>query len=241
MADRVPLANLMAFAAADGAGVVAWSGARAVTRAGWISRVRAWTAHFAARPGVDMALHLEDAVEFSAALFGGWHAGKTLWLPGDVLPATLDRLRSLVDAIVFDAAAVDECVAPSAFGALDPEHTRLRLYTSGSSGEPVAVEKTLRQLDSEVAALEARFGDQLGDALLQGTVSHQHIYGLRFRVCGSLQRARFCRHRLAPEQTLHCRQPQALIAARRIERLNEASTGAGPRSARVFSQAERVR
>jgi 3-hydroxymyristoyl/3-hydroxydecanoyl-(acyl carrier protein) dehydratase len=215
MAERVPLAGLLV-AGVDDAVIVAWSGAQPVTRGDWLGRVRSWARHFAAQADVDVALHLDDAVEFSAALFGAWHAAKTVWLPGDVLPATIVHLRTQVGQIVLDAAAVEDADASFAFEALDEERTRLRLFTSGSSGEPVAVEKMLRQLDREVDALQARFGARLDGALVQGTVSHQHIYGLLFRVLWPLSARRaFAAQRLVfPEQiaALPAR-PQALIAS----------------------------
>jgi len=65
---------------------------------------------------------------------------------------------------------------------LDEAAARLVVFTSGSTGEPVAIEKRLDQLAREVEALEAAFGADAGTATVHGTVSHQHIYGLLFRV-----------------------------------------------------------
>ena len=71
-----------------------------------------------------------------------------------------------------------------------PEAARLVVFTSGSTGEPVAIEKRLRQLDAEVHALEAALGPGLEGATVHGTVSHQHIYGLLFRVLWPLSAGR---------------------------------------------------
>ena len=56
------------------------------------------------------------------------------------------------------------------------------MCTSGSSGEPKRIDKTLRQLANEVQALEALWGADLGQACIIGSVATQHIYGLLFRV-----------------------------------------------------------
>lgn len=60
--------------------------------------------------------------------------------------------------------------------------TQLTLFTSGSSGEPQAITKSVRQLFNEVHTLEATFGAHLGNAQVVTTISHQHIYGLLFTI-----------------------------------------------------------
>ena len=164
-------------------------------RAAWLQRVHAWQLALEPMAGCDIALAHDDAFEFSAALFGAWQAGATPWLPADSLPATLDRLRAA--GLVFagelpnglqPATPVDDQVFPGK--PLDPDRCALVLFTSGSTGEPVAIRKRLRELEAEVKALEAAFGARIGDAVVQGTVSHQHIYGLLFRVLWPLASGR---------------------------------------------------
>ena len=184
-------------------------------RADFLVRIDAWRAAFAATSGDQQALHLEDGFEFAAALFGGWLAGKTLWLPGDTLPATLDRLRARVHGWAgdFPGALRAGATTEGAGGhTLDPDVCRLVLFTSGSTGEPGAIAKTLRQLDREVDALEAQFGAALGDAVVHGTVSHQHIYGLLFRILWPLSaRRRFAPRRLAYNEELTVLGPSPLV------------------------------
>ncbi len=184
--------------------VLAWRRGDAVTVAHFYARVAAWQVVLAAAPGARVALHFDDACEFAAALFATWHCGKQAWLPGDTLPATLDRLSASVDAFAGDlpgglqAPDTGPSVVPDTAGVLDANVASVVLYTSGSNGEPVAINKTLRQLENEVAALENCFGAALGDAAIHGTVSHQHIYGLLFRVLWPLASGRaFHAQRLA--------------------------------------------
>ncbi|MDG2688425.1 AMP-binding protein, partial [Vibrio parahaemolyticus] len=77
--------------------------------------------------------------------------------------------------------------------------------TSGSSGKPKAIAKTLKQLDIEVAILDNLWGDTVANTRVESTVSHQHIYGLLFRVLWPLCSARpFSAHNLEfPEQIVH--------------------------------------
>ncbi|HEU0153720.1 MAG TPA: AMP-binding protein [Arenimonas sp.] len=212
---RIPLARRLAWPLPGDAPVATDAG-----NAAFLGRVAAWREAFAAREGGDFALYLDDGLEFAAALFGAWAAGKTPWLPGDRLPSTLasldphvhGRAGELPDGFLADASPG----TPAAGPALDPETCQVVLFTSGSTGEPGPIRKSLRQLDSEVAALEACFGATLGNAVVQGTVSHQHIYGLLFRLLWPLSAGRaFARHRVGFNEQLAALGdgPLALVAS----------------------------
>ncbi|MDR7070511.1 acyl-coenzyme A synthetase/AMP-(fatty) acid ligase [Pseudoxanthomonas japonensis] len=172
------------------------AGAASADHADFHRDVLRWKASLRARAGDTWALHFEDAARFAAALYGAWHAGKTVVLPGDALAGTQSRLRTRVDGFVgdwIDSEMPTPDHAPdadAAAGALDANATRLVVFTSGSTGEPVAIEKRLRQLDAEVHALEAALGSGLDGVAVHGTVSHQHIYGLLFRVLWPLAAGR---------------------------------------------------
>lgn len=68
------------------------------------------------------------------------------------------------------------------FKELDPEHSYLDFYTSGSTGVPKRVPKTLSQIDNELIVLNERWGEELAGATTLGTVSHQHIFGQYFKL-----------------------------------------------------------
>lgn len=138
-------------------------------------------AHWQAKGVRRVALHLEDAAELAIALLAAWQAGIHVLLPADGQPQTRQRLGAQVDLWV---ERLDESMAaaPLEAKALDREHCRLTLCTSGSSGEPKLIDKSLGQLANEVQALENLWGERLGDALIIGSVAAQHIYGLLFRV-----------------------------------------------------------
>jgi len=194
-----------------------------LTLADFRRRAWAWRSQFGDHPGQRFALYLEDCVEFAAALFGAWHAGKAVWLPADVLPATLAQLQRQVDGFVGEmpgALAAPGAYLPLrkiAFVPLDLNATRLHVFTSGSRGEPVAIEKSLHQLVSEVLALEQCFGAALNTATVYASVSHQHLYGLLFRLLWPLAAGRLITaERLAyPEQIVAAlgAQPSVLISS----------------------------
>ncbi|MBN0978304.1 acyl-CoA synthetase family protein [Pseudomonas hygromyciniae] len=130
-----------------------------------------------------LAVHLNDAGELAIALLGAWQAGVRVLLPADLQPQTRQRWASDVDAWLTEAGDLDALYQPPlAATALDLDACQLGLCTSGSSGEPKRIDKTLRQLANEVQALEALWGADLGQACIIGSVATQHIYGLLFRV-----------------------------------------------------------
>ncbi|HGM5553366.1 TPA: AMP-binding protein [Pseudomonas putida] len=149
-----------------------------------------------------MAVHLEDAADLAIALLGAWRAGVSVLLPADLQAQTRQRWSNEVDLWLTDHSAdvhLNDLLQPALPGAeLDLDQCRLSLCTSGSSGEPKRIDKTLRQLANEVEALEQLWGADLGEAWIIGSVATQHIYGLLFRVLWPLCAGRpFVRKQLA--------------------------------------------
>jgi len=161
--------------------------------------VRAWHGLLGEQAGSQFALYLEDSIEFGAALLGAWHAGKTIWLSADTLPASCTALLGQVDGFLGEFPAELKPLQPAtdaggalgpALGALAPDMQALVVFTSGSTGAAQAIPKKLSQLASEVATLEQLFGQRCGAAAVLATVSHQHIYGLLFKVLWPLASGR---------------------------------------------------
>ncbi|AGH79964.1 acyl-CoA synthetase, AMP-(fatty) acid ligase [Psychromonas sp. CNPT3] len=132
---------------------------------------------------------------FSVAFFAVIYAGKKILLPGSHQPAILSTLASQFDLLIDDGlmaknAPIKRIELPLkmksnsdfTFFELNLEQVEITLFTSGSTGQPKAIYKTLAMLDKEISSLEALWGDLLGASTVQSTVSHQHIYGLLFRV-----------------------------------------------------------
>jgi acyl-CoA synthetase (AMP-forming)/AMP-acid ligase II len=170
-------------------GLAGWRDGLPVTCAQLGERARAWCA-LARRTGASqVALFHDDSLEFAAALIGAWQAGKTVWLAADVLPASCASLRGSVGA--FFGQFPEECspVFPGegvswrgTWNCPDDDFPALVVYTSGSTGAPKAIPKRVSQLASELLALEKQFGATVDQADIVATVSHQHIYGLLFKV-----------------------------------------------------------
>jgi len=184
-------------AARAGDTVAGWRDGQPVLHGAWLSRMRAWAALGRRCPGSRVALFHDDSLEFAAALIGAWTSGKTVWLVADTLPANCAALATQVDAFWGHFPAPQGPLAPAVEDAWDgalaapgPAHPAMVVFTSGSTGAPVAIPKTFSQLVTEVAALEHQFGAGVQHAAVLSTVTHQHIYGLLFRVLWPLASGR---------------------------------------------------
>ncbi|WP_246541446.1 AMP-binding protein [Collimonas antrihumi] len=181
----------------------AWREGKPLSHAWLVAQVAAWRRLLSRQAGSRFALYSNDSATFACILLGAWQADKTIYLPGDVLPATCANLNALVDGYLgefphqyapltldTDDDNASHNQAEPEFKALQPDFPGLVIYTSGSTGEPQAVPKFLSQLATEVASLERLFGARIGNADVVATVSHQHIYGLLFKILWPLTNGR---------------------------------------------------
>lgn len=147
----------------------------------WFQDVAAATHWLNEREG-DVLLYQRDWYRFSVWFFALLNSEKRIVLPANDKPATLSELSSQYSFRVpeeLPQKVSSDKTSLTLKGGLD---SPLTFFTSGSSGKPKAVEKTLRQLWLEVETLEQTFAEQLGHADILTTVTHQHIYGLLFTV-----------------------------------------------------------
>ena len=174
----VPLAALLPQGRPDDAVVAERAGAP-LTLEELRHRVARGAAVLRARGARRVLLATEDAADFLAALLATLHAGATAVMPPNAQPGTLEALAGEADLLL---AAPPEGEAEAVLAPLDAEACRLEFFTSGSTGERKRLGKTLAQLQREVTTLEAMWGERLGQARVLGMVSHQHIFGLTFRL-----------------------------------------------------------
>jgi acyl-coenzyme A synthetase/AMP-(fatty) acid ligase/3-hydroxymyristoyl/3-hydroxydecanoyl-(acyl carrier protein) dehydratase len=198
VSKSLDLLNLLNASHAPGKNV-AWRDGKVIRWHAFLIRVHAWSSLLQNTPASRFALYSSDSIEFACALFGAWQAGKTVYLPADALPATCAILRSAVDGYLGEfphefaplvLGSQNNDAAPGDFKYLNPDFVGLIVYTSGSSGAAQAIPKKLSQLAAEVSTLETMFGNMLGEADVIATVSHQHIYGLLFKVLWPLSAGR---------------------------------------------------
>ncbi|MEZ9724172.1 AMP-binding protein [Vibrio splendidus] len=180
-----------------------------------------------------VAICTQDGYLFSIAFLACAAANKHIILPGNYQPCALAELSEQFDCLLVDDSIGEvevsdvrniqtlldtETREPLTYNlpAIDLAAIQLTLFTSGSSGTPKAIHKTLEHLDIETAQLDKNWGELLRGNRVHSTVSHQHIYGLLFRILWPLcSGVPFARHNLEyPEQILsHANKQSVLISS----------------------------
>lgn len=218
--------------------VVAFQGDEHIGWSQFVQNVSDYTHLLNRYPQPTVALCARDSYWFAVGFFALCHSGKSIVLPGNYQPQALAELSAHFDLLLHDSELNDIANCPNIelgkvtepsphfdFAPLALDATKLTLFTSGSSGVPKAIHKTLRQLDVEVSILQSLWGEALSGCRIEATVSHQHIYGLLFRLLWPLCAGRpFARHNLEfPEQvSAHASPDVALISSPALlKRLSE--------------------
>lgn len=151
-------------------------------------QVREWYGFWSSKSETKWALYYKDTCTFLAALLGAWLAGKHIVLPSDTLPRTIELLQPEVAGFVgeFEQAETllhDESIEVEAFFTVNFEllaKAQTVFLTSGSTGLPKKIVKSIEQLILETSALTDAF-KLSSDCVTLATVSHQHFYGFIFR------------------------------------------------------------
>jgi acyl-CoA synthetase (AMP-forming)/AMP-acid ligase II/3-hydroxymyristoyl/3-hydroxydecanoyl-(acyl carrier protein) dehydratase len=135
----------------------------------------------------DFALYFEDGYRFAVHWFALLHARKNLLIAANNTATAANSLTDLGYTLLGHWQGREDPLQPqdalqAEMNPIDLASQCIYLFTSGSQGEPKLVKKTLQQLQTEIATLENLWGDTLADSAILATVSHQHIYGLLFKV-----------------------------------------------------------
>jgi acyl-coenzyme A synthetase/AMP-(fatty) acid ligase len=171
--------------------VVAFEGQKLWTQADLLNDVQRIYGWLKMQPGERWALCFDNSYAFITALLATLHAGKTPVVPGHSREAQLREQQAHFYGVISDAPLnlscpvlnphTLACTPVEPFDAI-PAQAGVVLFTSGSTGEPAQIFKTLNALDEEIAWLAQLWGERLHGCRVIGSVSHQHLYGFTFRV-----------------------------------------------------------
>ena len=137
------------------------------------------------------ALWENSSYEFLVLLLAALNAGKEVLLPPH---RVADLEKELAQQHIFflkRQSMTSTKTEPSRLKFDDAflQHAQLYFYTSGSTGQPKRIPRTLTQLFNEVKGLNSSF-HLPAQAIAIATVSHQHIYGLLFKLLWPLMSGR---------------------------------------------------
>ena len=204
----------------------------------FVNSVTSLSERLRASKGIRWALYCDHPFAFSVGLLALLHTDKIIVLPPNLQEGTLGELESQFHGIVSDsdrAGTKIPCLVPESFAAkVSPDYKRLNnkekqieFYTSGSTGNRKVVKKALVQLESEITVLESMWGSKLKSGTIFSTVSHQHIYGLLFRILWPLSLGRPIWDEMIsnPEALIRCiedhHNPVIISSPSYLERLRE--------------------
>ncbi len=203
----LPLAELLAHGR-EPRSLVAFSRESQRDWADFAGRVAALAGAIESRRASRWLLFSDDSYAFGVGLFALAHAGARALIAPNRQPQTLTELAVYADGALVDPGVGESelariprldplgfaPVSDPRFQSLDPRRPLAELSTSGTTGPGKAVPKALSHLDLEVAVHERLWGARLGPgARVFATVSHQHLYGLLFRLLWPLASGRaFC-------------------------------------------------
>ncbi|WP_434779129.1 AMP-binding protein [Neisseria sp. Ec49-e6-T10] len=148
-------------------------------------------------PQKKWAICFDNSFFFSAALFALIYSNKIPIIPGHTREALLAEQQADFDGILTDLSLNLTCAQINTndiclLNLADaqklatqyqwPTDAQLILFTSGSTAKPEPIHKSLCALQAESQLLASQWGEQLTQAVFIASVSHQHLYGLTFRI-----------------------------------------------------------
>lgn len=155
--------------------------------------------------------------------------------------AQFEALQASYDAVLIDAAdalntypktvlIVKSDAEPLSLEGLKAPHANhpIQLFTSGSSGTPKCIEKTVGLMDREADVTTRLFRSVTEGTVIQSTVDPRHLYGLTFNVWFAMSAGRpmATTRRVYQEQLLTLPTPVALITTPTFMRMLETSLAA---------------
>ena len=159
--------------------------------AGLLQRIEYWESQILQVEARNIGLYHSNSVEFLAALLAIWRQGKIAVVPANTLDVMVQAVKTKTSVCIGEFGDDLSSVIASAVGCETVTNdAALILFTSGSSGTPTAILKSLAQLDAELLMLEHHWGGSVTNSVFAGTVSHHHMYGLPFRLLWPLTSGR---------------------------------------------------
>ena len=132
----------------------------------------------------EFILSCKDSYLFSVGLFALLHEEKKIYLPPGMEKGLIDELshgKGVISDFYTGAIHPRQNTFPKSVTLNKSSNGHISLFTSGSTGERKEIKKSLSQFNEEIAVLSDKWKFFKKQSVIS-TVSHQHIYGLLFKV-----------------------------------------------------------
>lgn len=158
-------------------------------------------------PGSRVSIYCQSTRLFLIALAAVWRSGSTAILPATDKSGYLDEIGQQFDTHLDDVRIADLLGNPNDPETANDPHDTIAdatsctaiFFTSGSSGIPKPIIKTLAQIEDEIKTQSPLWCPLMQErSRVIGLVSHQHIYGLIFRVIWPVMNRQITRAEPAP-------------------------------------------
>ena len=166
---------------------VARRGGKAISYARFAAEAAGLAAEAQASGWRRAALLAQDSYRFALGLFGLMHGGCEVLLPPNHQPGTIEAMRGSFDLVLDDARLSDVRPREDRLEPLDAKKCALAFFTSGSTGMPKRILKSLAMFEREAQTLNTLWD---GEGEVFATVPHQHVYGLSFKIMAPLAAGR---------------------------------------------------
>lgn len=122
----------------------------------------------------------EDIRLFLAGFLAALTADVPIILPPTNTPDIIEKLCDPSTLLLNDEAPAIQMNHPVILNEINPVEAKIIFFTSGSTGMPKAIKKSLLQIETEITCLEQCWGTDKPSCRFLSTVPHHHIYGLLF-------------------------------------------------------------
>lgn len=159
-----------------------------ITKTEFLQAVKALSQQIYATPAQRWALCFNESYPFMVTLLSLLVADKTPVLLPNYKPGTIIQFKDAFDAILSDIESIrstplsKQSNYKEGLSASINSQQKIVFYTSGTTGTPQKIDRSLQSIKNEILTLEESFGNIIGNASIYSTVSHQHVYGLIFYI-----------------------------------------------------------
>lgn len=129
-----------------------------------------------------VALVSSNSYEFVVGFLALLRLGRNIAFPQNDKPEVLEALLADGIDLLQNGKLIATSTRKTSTELGRSKNSKLTFFTSGSTGQPKAVHKDLAQIENEIKCLEKQWGEILRGCTVLASVSHQHIYGMLFKV-----------------------------------------------------------